>query len=102
MHLVQILLPLYDAGGKRFGRRDFDRVARELNERFGGVTLYARSPATGLWKKRAGQTARDDVVVCEVMAGTLEARWWKQYRHNLEHVFAQEKLIVRAQHIRLL
>jgi hypothetical protein len=102
MHLVQILLPLCDPDGKRFAGSAFDMVAKELSERFGGVTLYARSPATGLWKKRAGQSARDEVVVCEVMVATLEVRWWKRYRHRLELVFMQDELIVRSQHIRRL
>jgi hypothetical protein len=49
MHLVQILLPFYDPAGDRFERRAFDRIAQDLSNRFGGATLYARAPATGLW-----------------------------------------------------
>jgi len=70
MNLVQILLPLCDATGDRFARRAFDRVAKDLSERFGGASLYARTPATGLWIENPGKTARDDIVVCEVMVET--------------------------------
>ena len=34
-HLVQLLLPLYDNEGHDFPRAQFDRVAKELTERFG-------------------------------------------------------------------
>ena len=102
MYLIQILLPLYGAGGKRIGRSVFDRTARELSERFGGATLFARAPATGLWQENGGHTARDDIVVCEVMVETLDTDWWAKYRRSLEHAFAQQELVIRAQEIRRL
>jgi hypothetical protein len=102
MHLVQILLPLYDAAGKRFERGAFDRIVQELSERFGGVTLHARAPATRLWKESPDKTARDDIVVCEVMVETLEPEWWRQYRRQLEQTFAQNELVVRSQEIKRL
>ena len=102
MHLVQILLPLYDPAGKPFERALFDAVARELTERFGGVTTYTRAPATGLWKEAPDKTARDDLAVYEVMVETLEAQWWTAYRVGLERRFAQEELVVRALEIRRL
>jgi hypothetical protein len=102
MHLVQILLPLYETGEKRIERSAFDNVAQELNERFGGVTLYARAPATGLWKEEAGRTTRDDIVVCEVMVETLDVQWWESYRRGLEQTFAQQELVVRSQEMRRL
>ena len=88
--LVQFLLPVYD-----------ERVARELTERFGGLTAYARSPASGLWKD-SGETRHDDIVVYEVMAEELDAQWWKDYRRSLEKRFAQDELVVRAQETRRL
>ena len=97
MHLVQLLLPLYDDSGKLFKRGAFDCVARELSDRFGGATLYARMPATGLWKEKSGKTTRDGIVVCEVMLDAIDRRWWQQYRRRLEKVFAQDTVVVRAQ-----
>lgn len=47
MHLIQLLLPLYDNQGNRFDHAVFDEVQAELTERFGGVTAYLRSPARG-------------------------------------------------------
>ena len=90
MHLVQLLLPLTR------DRRAYQRVFRELTERFGGMTAYSRSPAEGLWKKRRGATVQDDIVVVEVMVKRLERRWWSGYRRELERRFRQEALVVRA------
>jgi hypothetical protein len=85
MHLVQLLLPRYD-----------EAVARELTERFGGMTAYARAPAKGEWKPAPGRTVRDDIVVYEVMVDTLDRAWWRGYRCELERRFDQEELVVRA------
>ena len=96
MHLVQLLLPLHDGRGQRFDRALYDQVARELTQRFGGLTAYARTPATGLWQARPGETQRDDVVVYEVMVEQVDRDWWARYRQALEVRFAQEELVVRA------
>lgn len=96
MHLVQILLPLYDPEGERFAQELYARVKDELTERFGGLTAYARAPAEGLWEQRPGKTQRDDIVVYEVMAEELDSPWWTQYRQELEQRFRQRELVVRA------
>lgn len=95
MHLVEILLPLYDNEGRRFGPGEFDRVSEELAARFGGVTSFRRSPAEGVWRE-GGEESRDRVVIFEVMADGLERAWWRQYREDLERRFRQEKIVVRA------
>ena len=95
MHLVEILLPLYDNEGRRFGSGEFDRVSEELAARFGGVTAFRRSPAEGVWRE-GGEESRDRLVVFEVMADGLERAWWRQYREELERRFRQEKIVVRA------
>lgn len=102
MYLVQILLPLYDNDGRAFDAALYRAVGRELTERFGGLTAYARSPASGLWKEDEGTTVRDDVVVYEVMADDLDRAWWTAYRERLRLAFRQEALIVRAQETQLL
>lgn len=101
MHLVQILLPLFDNSGRSLPREEYERVRTELTERFGGLTVYTRAPAEGLWKSENGES-RDDIVIFEVMAETLDASWWHDYRHDLERRFRQEKIVIRAQETRLL
>jgi hypothetical protein len=102
MHLVQVLLPLYDNGGDAFGQRFFADVRLELTEQFGGVTAFTRAPASGLWKDDDGTVARDDIVVYEVMADELDEAWWARYRETLRRRFEQEELVIRVMPCRLL
>ncbi len=94
--LVQILLPLYDNDGVRFGEELFARTRAELLERFGGITVYQRAPARGLWKTDDGEVAKDDVAVFEVMADDLDRGWWHGYRQELERRFRQDIVVIRA------
>jgi hypothetical protein len=103
MHLVQILLPLYDAGGARQPQELFAAVRQELVDRFGGLTAYTRAPAKGLWVDEGDDVERDDIVVYEVMAPDLDRQWWGGgYRQGLAERFRQKELIVRAQPLELL
>jgi hypothetical protein len=104
VHLIQVLLPLYDNDGVSLPSALFARVAEELTDHFGGLTAFTRAPAQGIWKEGAepGATSRDEIVIYEVMAVKLELRWWKQYRGTLERRFKQDVVVVRAQTIRLL
>lgn len=102
MHLIQILLPLYDNDGKPFPQREYERVRDELTERFGGLTTYVRSPAKGLWKETPTTTVHDDIVIYEVMSEHLDRVWWRAYREELSARYRQELLIVRASEVQLL
>ena len=102
MHLVQILLPLYDNEQNPQAADLFREVRRELTERFGGLTVYTRAPAEGMWKLNDNHTTRDDIVIFEVMASQLDAPWWRNYRHDLESRFRQDVIVIRAQQMRLL
>jgi hypothetical protein len=102
MHLVQLLLPLYDNDGHPFPRAPFDEVSAELTSAFGGLTAYTRSPAEGLWREDGAGTRRDDIVVYEVMTDRLDESWWRDYRQRLEARFAQDRIVVRAQDTQLL
>ena len=99
IHLVQLLLPLTDNGGRPFPGAHYAAVRDELTERFGGLTAYSRSPAEGLWDgdDGAGRPARDDIVVYEVMVDALDRAWWAGFRADLERRFAQDEIVVRAQ-----
>jgi hypothetical protein len=102
MHLLQILLPLYDNQGRAIAREQFHEVRQELTERFGGLTVYSRAPAEGLWKDDSQQTTHDDLLLFEIMVGEIDRPWWKEYRQSLESRFRQETVVVRAQEITLL
>lgn len=96
MYLVEFLLPTSDNHGTRVPRDEFDRVRRELTERFGGVTAFMQSPAMGLWEDESGEVRRDDLVSFEVMAETLDRDWWGNYREQLARRFRQQEIVMRA------
>lgn len=97
MYLIQILIPVFDNAGHRFARDTFETVRAELLERFGGLTAFVQSPALGLWTDaQSGTTARDDMILVEVMADTVDRVWWAGYRTRLEHRFRQDEIVVRA------
>jgi hypothetical protein len=96
VHLVQLLLPLYDDAGRRIPRQRFDQVREELTQRFGGMTAYVRAPAEGTWKEQSGTVDRDDLIMCEVIVESLDRAWWARYRERLEALFGQRELLVRA------
>ena len=96
MFLVEFLLPTSDNHGTRFSKDEFDRVRRELTERFGGVTAFMQSPAVGLWEDDSGVVRRDNLVSFEVMAEMLDRDWWRNYREQLGKRFRQKEIVMRA------
>jgi hypothetical protein len=102
MYLVQMLLPVRDEAGASYPREYYDSLARELTERFAGLTAYTRAPASGLWEEPSGEKVRDDVVIYEVMADTLDELWWAATRQRLEAQFKQQELVIRSIEIRRL
>jgi hypothetical protein len=95
-HLVQILLPIYDNQGSKLAPDVYGQVRSELTERFGGLTAYTRAPAEGLWGT-GDAVKRDDIVVLEVMVPVLDREWWHNYRKQMEQLFRQDQIVVRAQ-----
>jgi hypothetical protein len=98
MHLVQILLPIFDNDGDSLPPVELRRVSSELSEKFGGVTAFTRAPAKGEWKE-GGRTEHDEIVIFEVMTDHLDRSWWRDYRRVLEKRFKQEVVLIRAQSI---
>jgi hypothetical protein len=102
MHLVQLLLPVYDNDGRPFETELFARVRRELTERFGGVTAYTRAPASGAWTEPDGRVVRDDIFIYEVMLEQLDRDWWRKYREDLRRAFRQDELVIRITGVELI
>lgn len=95
-HLIQILLPIHLRDNTPVPAEMFARVRGELTERFGGVTAYSRSPATGLWKTPDDEIERDQVIMIEVVVDVFDREWWSSYREQLELRFGQEEVLARA------
>jgi len=95
MHLIQILLPVRDNAGRPYEEGLFRSINATLVETFGGVTAFSRVPAKGTWKN-VGREERDDVIVVEVMAETLDRVWWRSFREKLEAETGQAEIVVRT------
>jgi hypothetical protein len=102
MHLIQLLLPLYDNNGIRLPKALYSQVRAELVGQFGGLTAYTQAPASGLWQEDGGDTVHDDLIIYEVMCDDIDANWWHAYRTTLEGRFLQQKLVVRSHPVRML
>ncbi|MCU1386063.1 MAG: hypothetical protein JWL71_4760 [Acidobacteria bacterium] len=96
MFLIQLLLPARDNHEQPIDGALFAQVRQTLADRFGGVTAYQRSPASGLWKRPDGGVDGDDVVMVEVEVEALDREWWGAFRRQLEHDFKQETILARA------
>lgn len=101
MHLIQILLPVYENGGRAFPGKYYQDIYQELTDRFSGITAYNRSPAEGSWR-HGKSTTHDYIVIYEVMVPRLNKRWWHQYRLQLQKKFRQQSIVIRYQAIALL
>jgi hypothetical protein len=101
MHLIQILLPTRDNQNEPFGKELFNEVRLDLANHFGGVTAYLRAPATGLWEAD-GELVKDEIVIFEVMVDRLEREFWRLYRLELQEMFKQDVIVMRAQRIDML
>lgn len=99
MFLIHVLLPLNANDGQPLPRDTFSLVRAELQKKFGGLTVYSRAPAEGLWQENSVETVRDNIVLFEVMTDDLDRDWWREYRIQLEQRFRQQELVIRAQEI---
>ena len=102
MHLEQVLLPLFDNSGHRFEEADYLAVKARFTEKFGGVTVYIRSPAEGAWEGPSGAKSHDEIVIFAVLTSRLERAWWRRMRADLARTFRQEQLVIRTHPIEIL
>jgi hypothetical protein len=102
MHLIQILLPVYDNEGHEFAHEIYREIGDELVARFSGLTAFMRAPAEGLWVPHGDETKRDEIVTFEVMVSQIDEAWWSEYRKKLEKRLRQQSIVIRSSTIRLL
>jgi len=96
MHLIQTFLPTRAADGSEFDAQLWIQVRAELVQIFGGVTIFAQSPAVGLWKDSDGEVETDQLVVLEVQTPDFDRMWWSEFRKSLEARFSQKQVLMRA------
>lgn len=94
-HIIEIFLPLRDNDGLSFPDATYELEKKLLLEKFGGVTVYMRAPAQGLWAKD-GDITVDTIVIFEIMTDDIDTEWWQTHRLKLQDTFAQEQILIRA------
>jgi len=102
MHLVQILLPVYDNDGNAILHDTYHQIRDELVKEFGGLTAFTQSPAEGLWTPEDKETRRDEIIVIEVMVTNFDDAWWRAYKKALEVRLKQESVVIRSLEMQLL
>ncbi len=95
-------MPVFDQDDKAFSAEIYAPIIKELTDIFGDITIYTRTPATGLWKEGIAQVVKDDIIEYEVMTEEVESLWWKDYKEQLRIKFNEDELIVRSTSIELL
>lgn len=95
MQLFQIFVPLKDNEGNQFTENHFINLRDELTSRFGGVTIYNRSPVKGLWKESEGRMVADEMIIFEVMTENVDGRYWNDLNLRLQAAFLQEEIMMR-------
>ncbi|MHA4739120.1 hypothetical protein [Dyadobacter sp. MSC1_007] len=95
MYLMQIFIPTRDNDGGRFPEEHYTSLRDELTGRFGGATIYARSPVEGIWKKSSESTDVDQMIIYEVLADEIDNQYWKTLKSHLETLFRQEEILMR-------
>lgn len=94
--LFQIYLPQNQENGQPFSPDLFQKVKTELTSRFGGLTMYTRAPAKGLWKEGKEKTVSDDILIYEIMATEYDQEFWADYKAKLEKQFKQDEILIRC------
>jgi hypothetical protein len=75
-------------------------VNSELKDKFGGFTVYSRSPAEGIWKEDGGDTISDQVLVYEVLTHNADNNYFKELRPRLEKRFEQTEILILLSQVR--
>lgn len=100
--VFEIFIPLQDQDGKDFPEKYYNALRKLLLEKFGGVTVYHRSPVTGIWDSSDSGVDKDKLVIFEVMAVTGDDEFWNKLKRDLEKQFQQSEILIRSARINTL
>lgn len=100
--LFEIFLPLKNNRAKAFPKHYFDDLRNLLVKKFGGVTVYQRSPVTGVWDNPETGHEQDELIIYEVMSSTGDEVFWRQLKVDLANQFSQDELLIRSSRIDIL
>ena len=102
MYQIELYLPLYNNDKKAFPTSHYESVKQNLSDKFGGITMYSRTPVIGLWKESQESIVKDDLVIYEIISEKLDESFWQEYKFMLQSLFQQEAIIIKSSKIKLL
>jgi inorganic pyrophosphatase len=100
--MIQLFLPVKDQNGKPFAKSLYRNLNVQLLKKFGGLTVYARSVATGFWENDNGNKVKEEVLIYEVMTAHVEEKYWKKLKSSLQEKFSQQEIMIISSQIALL
>ncbi|MFD1770363.1 inorganic diphosphatase [Sphingobacterium suaedae] len=93
--LYELFIPLQAPDRQPFPRTHFSDLRDELITRFGGLTIYQRTPVKGIWENPSHVREGDDLIIYEVMTTEECIRYWQELKRKLEQVFQQTDILIR-------
>jgi inorganic pyrophosphatase len=97
--LIHFPLPLYKQDGKKFPSNYYTTLHQKLVKKFGGLTVYSRSPAEGFWQADDKKVIKEDMLVHEVMASEVDELFWQKLKSSLMKKFEQQDVIITCSRI---
>ncbi len=90
---LEFVLPENTSKGQPFPEKLFKELNDELLAKFGGLTVYKRTPALGFWRQ-AKTTISQNVRVYELMLPELDETYWSTLKKTLENKFKQTEVLI--------
>lgn len=100
--LIELFLPVYNQHGSPFPQKHYAAVRKKLQEKFGAVMSYSRIPVTDAGSTIDRLPVRDQLIVFEIMAATLDTAYWSKYKTSLKKTFDREEILIRCTTISIL
>jgi len=97
-NLVRLFIPVKNQDGNPFKKECFLHLNKELQEKFGGLTIYSQRLAEGIWKD-GQETIVDDLLVYEVVTGVINHDYWENLKTRLKKTFAQQDIMIQVSKI---
>ncbi len=90
-----MLLPIKDENGGLFPEHYFTDLRDALAIKFGGITIYSRSPVKGLWKESGSSLVADEMIIYEIMMQDVDLAYWKAQKLRLQKLLHQDEIMMR-------
>jgi inorganic pyrophosphatase len=92
--LIEIFLPVKQDAQDGATPAYLQALQKRYTQKFGGVTIYDRSPATGLWQPEES-VCRDTIIIYEVITDHFDLSYWQEEKLHLQKDLEQSQILIR-------